>query len=369
MLKDLQSEFYTLLEGGIIVLASYHLAVFIRNKQKIFLYYGLYFFALFCFFFVATSKYLRSQNISYFLGYYASYIFYIQFCRELLQTKQFLKKWDKYLKIALYFAIGVFLFQLIKNIIDPMSTRENSDLYVVYYIVFFIFALISYTQFYKLKNKYAYYLIIGSCTYIVLAFTTNIIFSNIGQKPFIKLAGFDPLLISYTGMYIEAFMFAIIVGEKQTQIENERNLLQVENLKIELEKVKIEQELDILQEELKTYKIKLQNKTTDNNDTTILQLKNKVIINTNDILYIKSDGHYLEYFLQDKQLPIVDRNKLSEIIHTLPQSNFVRIHKSYIVNIAYIKVINATKVLIDNGEWLNLSRAYKDELKVLLNNE
>lgn len=368
MLKDLQSEFYTLLEGGIIVLASYHLAVFIRNKQKIFLYYGLYFFALFCFFFVATSKYLRGLGISYFLGYYASYIFYIQFCRELLQTKIHLKKWDKYLKIALGVAVLAFFVQLIHNISDPDKYYIASDFYVVFYVSYFLFAIISYYQFNKLKTKYSKYLIIGSSIYIVLAIITNVIFM-IGQLQFAHKFGFDPLLISYAGMYIEAFMFAIIVGEKQTQIENERNLLQVENLKIELEKVKIEQELDILQEELKTYKIKLQNKTSDNNDTSILQLKNKVIINTNDILYIKSDGHYLEYFLQDKQLPIVDRNKLSEIIHTLPQSNFVRIHKSYIVNIAYIKVINATKVLMDNGEWLNLSRAYKDELKSLLNNE
>lgn len=49
-------------------------------------------------------------------------------------------------------------------------------------------------------------------------------------------------------------------------------------------------------------------------------------------------------------LAVLIRNKFSEIIKTLPISNFVRIHKSHIVNIAYIKVINATKKLIDNDE-------------------
>ena len=54
--------------------------------------------------------------------------------------------------------------------------------------------------------------------------------------------------------------------------------------------------------------------------------------------------------LASYHLAVLIRNKFSEIIKTLPISNFVRIHKSYIVNIAYIKVINATKKLIDNDE-------------------
>ena len=99
----------------------------------------------------------------------------------------------------------------------------------------------------------------------------------------------------------------------------------------------------------------------------LIQLKSKASINSSQILYIKSDGHYVKYFLDTKKNPEVDRNTMIEVEKMLPSQIFVRIHKSYIVNINRIKIINSNKVMLDTGEWINLSRVYKQALKDILN--
>jgi tetratricopeptide (TPR) repeat protein len=96
-------------------------------------------------------------------------------------------------------------------------------------------------------------------------------------------------------------------------------------------------------------------------------LKNNVILNINDIIFLKSDGHYIDYNLVNKDKPEVERNSLTNALEELPQHVFARIHRSYIVNIEHIKIINSTQLMLTTGEWIPLSRTYKPALKELLN--
>ena len=131
---------------------------------------------------------------------------------------------------------------------------------------------------------------------------------------------------------------------------------------------KIKKEFEILQKELNLFKEeKLNSKELINNE--LIHLKSKAILNSNEILYVKSDGHYVDYYLKNRSNPEIDRNSLSEVLQMLPTSSFVRIHNSFIVNIYHIKIINSTKVMLDNGEWINLSRTYKQQLKDILHKE
>jgi len=60
----------------------------------------------------------------------------------------------------------------------------------------------------------------------------------------------------------------------------------------------------------------------------------------NDIMYIKGEGAYSDLFLQDKTKHTVSRNlkNFEDIICTNPK--FLRVHKSYIVNMDYVKAYN-----------------------------
>lgn len=95
-------------------------------------------------------------------------------------------------------------------------------------------------------------------------------------------------------------------------------------------------------------------------------LNNKRIIDLEEVIYIKSSGHYIELYLNNESQPELDRNSLTKILIDLPDDRFIRIHKSYIVNMEYIKIINSKELMLTNGIWLNLSRTYKDELKAKL---
>lgn len=79
-------------------------------------------------------------------------------------------------------------------------------------------------------------------------------------------------------------------------------------------------------------------------------------INPNDILFIKSDGAYIEIQTAKKQF--IQRKLLKEIEEELP-ANFIRTHRSYIVNRNYI-LQRSTSELQINEHTIPISRSYKD---------
>lgn len=130
---------------------------------------------------------------------------------------------------------------------------------------------------------------------------------------------------------------------------------------------RIQAEVKELQKKIDTFK-----NTSDVVDilaSNNIVLKSKAVVNCGQILYVKSDGHYVEYYLEGKSKPEVDRNTMVDVLNELPETSFVRIHKSFIVNLHRIKIINSTRVMLDSGEWINLSRTYKPLLHKALNKE
>ena len=101
--------------------------------------------------------------------------------------------------------------------------------------------------------------------------------------------------------------------------------------------------------------------------TQIIELKSKAVIETQEIVSIKSDGHYLEFSLKSKERPEVDRNQLKNILGVLPDY-FVQIHRSYIINLKEVRVKFADKIQMKNGQELPVSRSYKSKLNDAMNN-
>ena len=99
----------------------------------------------------------------------------------------------------------------------------------------------------------------------------------------------------------------------------------------------------------------------------IIILKSKATITAEDILIIKSDGHYLEYYIKNKPKPEIDRSTMAYAIENIGTKNFTMIHRSYIVNINEIKILNSTQLMMSSGVWLPLSRKHKMELRAMLN--
>lgn len=83
-----------------------------------------------------------------------------------------------------------------------------------------------------------------------------------------------------------------------------------------------------------------------------------------DILFIQALDNYVVISMKSGQKLTV-QTPLKEMLLKLPGSKLVRIHRSYIVNLIYIKTFNLKTVHI-NGNALPVGEKYKENLDILL---
>ena len=88
-------------------------------------------------------------------------------------------------------------------------------------------------------------------------------------------------------------------------------------------------------------------------------------IDLNDLLYIEAYGNYTKLFLKDEM--IVSHEKISHYEDLLNASNFLRVHKSFIVSINKIKFIEGNRILI-NEHKIPIGQTYKSSINKLYGN-
>lgn len=85
----------------------------------------------------------------------------------------------------------------------------------------------------------------------------------------------------------------------------------------------------------------------------------------NDILFIEASGNYVSFVLEEKRL--LSRATFSETIEYLPADRFVRVHRSFIVNVMRIDKIERHQITI-KGSRIPLGEAFSTNLSsVILN--
>lgn len=90
---------------------------------------------------------------------------------------------------------------------------------------------------------------------------------------------------------------------------------------------------------------------------------NVVKIAYEDIAYLKAERNYTEIYNTVGKRRII-RSSLTEMLSQLPESRFLRIHKSYAVNRTSILGFQSTKVLLKDIE-LPVGRSYRNSLSRL----
>ena len=91
----------------------------------------------------------------------------------------------------------------------------------------------------------------------------------------------------------------------------------------------------------------------------------KVVYDADDILYIESRLHkVIVHSMKDGEEAYSMRGRLEDVEELLKEKCFCRIHQSFLVNLKYVKDIVGDKVMLENGEELNISRSkYKKTKK------
>jgi DNA-binding LytR/AlgR family response regulator len=85
---------------------------------------------------------------------------------------------------------------------------------------------------------------------------------------------------------------------------------------------------------------------------------NKIEISS--IAYVESDNVYLNIFLHSKEHYII-RAKLDDFLTEISDPDFVKVHRSYAVNMKYVQSIDNYKTIV-NGKEIPISKDYKNNL-------
>ena len=93
-----------------------------------------------------------------------------------------------------------------------------------------------------------------------------------------------------------------------------------------------------------------------------LQMEGEIVeLCLNDLLYIESMGHTLLYHLRTVQYSTY--SSLSRAEQELSGRGFLRIQKSYLVNMAHLRKLSCKEALLDNGQVLSVSEKKYADLK------
>ena len=84
-------------------------------------------------------------------------------------------------------------------------------------------------------------------------------------------------------------------------------------------------------------------------------------INIEDIKYIQGLKDYIKIYIKQSNKAILTLSNFKEILNKLPLDQFMRVHRSFIVNIAQIKLLQKTKIVIDDVR-IPIGETYKNEV-------
>ena len=101
----------------------------------------------------------------------------------------------------------------------------------------------------------------------------------------------------------------------------------------------------------------------DEDDALFLKTEYKVVrVIISHIIYIEGMAEYLRIHLAASTKPIVVLLSMKKMEERLGETNFMRIHKSFIINLHHIAEINRSRVVLDEGVEIPIGDSYREQL-------
>ena len=95
----------------------------------------------------------------------------------------------------------------------------------------------------------------------------------------------------------------------------------------------------------------------EENEMTFDFQEGKITISLENILYIESNLHRLVFYMVGEDaVHYTIYMKLDDIAELLPNKDFCRIHKSYLVNLKYVESVERYRAVLSNGKVLQYLR-------------
>ena len=88
-------------------------------------------------------------------------------------------------------------------------------------------------------------------------------------------------------------------------------------------------------------------------------------INFNDILYIEGLKDYIKVYTAGEDKPVLSLNSIKSLEQKLPEDQFMRVHRSFIVNLNKIDTIERSRIIFGKT-YIPVSDQYKDKFQEYL---
>ena len=83
------------------------------------------------------------------------------------------------------------------------------------------------------------------------------------------------------------------------------------------------------------------------------------------IRYVEAMSEYLKVWVEGEPKPIITLLSMKKMEDRLPDT-FMRIHRSYIINLTKIQEVNKNRVIMDADTYLPIGDMYKDSFQAYL---
>ena len=106
---------------------------------------------------------------------------------------------------------------------------------------------------------------------------------------------------------------------------------------------------------------------SSDDDTIFVKTDYRVVkVSIGDIRYVEGMSEYLKLHLEGQPKPLVTLLSMKKLEERLPD-HFMRIHRSYIVNLKKIQEVNKNRVVMDADTYLPVGDLYKERFNDYLN--
>ncbi len=326
--------------GALLIMCFFNLFIFFVVRDKNHLLYVITTFLIACI-------WVSSAGEGYFLQYlypetptFAKFdnllltplyaIFLILFIQSYLKTKLHTPKWHYFLSVLAFLQLLLTLVRL--SFVLPFEIEEFISLAIGMVIFTSIFCVTLFHLYQKIpQSKYFLY---GNFIFYPLAMSYMVYsFDAISSSDFAWYA-------MEVGNVVEMIFFSLALGDTINTLKKDQTLL-TENLRL------TEINLNALKKESESFYFP----------------QSAIQINFEDIIFLESSDHYVLVHIKERKNPLLERTSMSKLMKAFPETNFVKIHRSFYINIHQIATRPSKYLLtMSNDIEVTISRSYVDNL-------
>lgn len=104
------------------------------------------------------------------------------------------------------------------------------------------------------------------------------------------------------------------------------------------------------------------NTTMPEDDSLFIKTEYKIVrVRIADIRYIESMSEYLRLYVENEPKPFMTLLSMKKLEDRLPGDKFMRVHRSYIVNLHKIVEISRSRIVMDKNTYIPVGDNYKEK--------